>query len=99
VSALDKAVLLELTVRNHPSVLARLTALCSRRAYTLQGLCCLPAPEGAQRSVWVLVCANCALEQVVRQLLKLEDVFAVRSHGRESPMLVKLRSSVARMED
>jgi acetolactate synthase-1/3 small subunit len=92
-NALGTSALLELTVRNHPSVFARLTALCSRRAYTIQGLCCLPAPDGAQRSLWLLVRAHCALEQVERQLLKLEDVCAVRSHGSESPMLAKLAES------
>ena len=93
-TAPETSALLELTVRNHPSVFARLTALCSRRAYTIQGLCCLPAPDGPERRLWLLVHAHCAMEQIERQLLKLEDVRAVRRHGSDCVMPVQVTELV-----
>jgi acetolactate synthase I/III small subunit len=79
--------LLELVVRNHSSVLARLVNLCARRAYSIEALFCPPAPHAAQRSLWLLLEARCSLEQIERQLLKLEDVHAVRRHSRDMMLM------------
>jgi len=78
---------LELTVSDHPSVLARLTSLCSRRAYTIGAMLYPPAARLPERQLWLLVHSNCAAEQIAQQLLKLEDVRAVRHHGPEHPLL------------
>jgi acetolactate synthase small subunit len=82
--------LLELTVLNHPSVFARLANLCSRRAYVIEGMFCPPAPDAAERRLWLLVQTKCSPQQVEQQLLKLEDVCLVRTHGSDHPLLAKL---------
>jgi acetolactate synthase-1/3 small subunit len=72
---------LELTVDNHPGVMTHVCGLFSRRAYNLEGILCVPVGDGGESRIWLLVKEDGRLEQVVRQIRKLEDVSAVRRHG------------------
>lgn len=76
-SALD-AVVLRLEVRNHPGVMSHVSGLFARRAFNVDGIVCLPIGDGARSAILLLVRADDRLEQLVRQLAKLEDVLEIR---------------------
>ncbi len=78
--ALARAVL-ELDVNNHAGVMSHVVTLFSRRAYNVEGIICLPVGSGKTSRIWLLVNEDGRLEQMVKQLEKLEDVLAVRRHG------------------
>ncbi|HET6720936.1 MAG TPA: acetolactate synthase small subunit [Rhodocyclaceae bacterium] len=79
-SALAKATL-ELTVYNHPGVMTHVVGLFSRRAFNVDGILCMPVGDGGQSRIWLLVAADARLDNMMRQLEKLEDVCAVRHHA------------------
>lgn len=83
---------LELTVANHPGVMVHVCSLFARRAYNMEGILCLPVPGTAESRVWILVREENRLEQVERQLLKLEDVRRVRRHGASHEVFVQLEA-------
>lgn len=78
-SALAKATL-ELTVNNHPGVMTHVVGLFSRRAFNVDGILCMPVGNGEQSRIWLLVADDARLDNMMRQLEKLEDVCAVRHH-------------------
>jgi len=81
---------LEITVSNHAGVLAHVCGLFSRRAYNVDGVLCMPIGSGAQSRIWLLVNEDRRLEQMEKQLLKLEDVRSVRRHGASHEVFVRL---------
>ena len=81
---------LELTVNNHPGVMAHVCGLFSRRAYNVGGILCMPIGDGRISRIWLQVDDNRRLEQMTRQLEKLEDVHAVRHHGADHDAFVRL---------
>jgi acetolactate synthase-1/3 small subunit len=83
-------VVLELTVNNHPGVMLHICGLFSRRAFNVEGILCMPIGTGAQSRIWLLVNADYRLEQLIKQLLKLEDVLGVRRHGADHEVFVRL---------
>ena len=87
--ALAHAVL-EIEVNNHPGVMSHIVGLFSRRAYNVEGILCMPIGSGACSRIWLLVNEDGRLEQMVKQLEKLEDVLAVRRHGAEHEVFVRL---------
>jgi len=52
-------------------------SLFSRRAFNLDAIICLPLGDGAESMVLLMVNENERLDQLVRQLAKLEDVLQV----------------------
>jgi acetolactate synthase-1/3 small subunit len=76
--ALDPTVVLRLSVRNHPGVLSHVSGLFARRAFNVDGILCLPIDDGARSAILLLVRADDRLEQLERQLAKLEDVLEIR---------------------
>ena len=78
--ALCRAVL-ELDVNNHAGVMSHVVGLFSRRAYNVEGILCMPVGDGATSRIWLLVNEDIRLDQMVKQVEKLEDVLAVRRHG------------------
>jgi acetolactate synthase I/III small subunit len=72
------ATVLRLVVRNHPGVLSHVSGLFARRAFNVDGILCLPIGDGARSAILLLVRADDRLEQLVRQLAKLEDVLEIR---------------------
>ena len=74
---------LELDVNNHAGVMSHIVGLFSRRAYNVEGILCMPVGNGATSRIWLTVNEDARLEQMTRQLEKLEDVLNVRRHGAE----------------
>jgi acetolactate synthase-1/3 small subunit len=78
-----RAAILRLLVRNHPGVMSHICGLFARRAFNVDGILCLPVGDAsvgdAKRSVILLmVNEDERLDQLIRQLRKLEDVLDVR---------------------
>ncbi len=71
---------LELHVKNHPGVMSSVCGLFSRRAYNLEGISVLPVGDGKFSRIWLQVCEEDKLEQVIKQLEKLPDVKNVARH-------------------
>jgi acetolactate synthase-1/3 small subunit len=82
--------ILELTVRNHPGVMSHVSGLFARRAYNVEGILCMPIGDKKQSRIWLLVDKEQCLEQMIKQVEKLEDVLAVRSHGANHQVFLKL---------
>ena len=83
---------LELTVRNHPGVLSHVCGLFARRAFNVEGVLCLPVGDGARSRIWLLVAEDERLEQLTRQLGKLQDVREVRRHGADHEVFLRLEA-------
>lgn len=81
---------LELTVNNHPGVMSHVCGLFARRAFNVEGILCLPLGDTAQSRIWLMVNEDARLEQMIRQLEKLEDVLLVRRHGAEHGVFLRL---------
>ena len=73
---------LELDVNNHAGVMSHVVGLFSRRAYNVEGILCMPVENREELSrIWLTVNEDARLDQMVKQLEKLEDVRTVRRHG------------------
>jgi acetolactate synthase-1/3 small subunit len=72
-----RGIVLRLLVRNHPGVMSHVCGLFARRAFNVEGILCMPVGDGARSVVVLLVHEDERIEQVVRQLRKLEDVVEV----------------------
>jgi len=68
---------LRLVVRNHAGVMSHVCGLFARRVFNVEGILCLPLPDDRHSLVLLLVNEDERLEQVIRQLYKLEDVRTV----------------------
>lgn len=68
---------INLKVRNHPGVMYHITGLFSRRAFNLEGILCGQLGDGTTSQIYLLVKADQALEQIIKQLNKLHDVLQV----------------------
>ena len=83
-------VVLELTVNNHPGVMSHICGLFARRTFNVEGILCMPIGTGAQSRIWLRVPDDHRLEQMLRQLRKLEDVVSVQRHGADHRVFVRL---------
>lgn len=72
-----RGIVLRLVVRNHPGVMSHVCGLFARRAFNVEGILCMPVGDGTRSVVLLLVHEDERIEQVVRQLRKLEDVVEV----------------------
>ena len=81
---------LELEVNNHAGVMSHVVGLFSRRAYNVEGILCLPVGDGSISRIWLLVLEDLRLEQMVKQVEKLEDVRTVRRHGADHAVFERL---------
>ena len=75
--AARRGVVLRLLVRNHPGVMSHVCGLFARRAFNVDGILCMPVGDASRSVVLLLVHEDDRIEQVVRQLRKLEDVVEV----------------------
>lgn len=87
--ALSRTVL-ELDVNNHAGVMSHIVGLFSRRAYNVEGILCMPVGSGETSRIWLMVNEDSRLDEMVKQVEKLEDVFAVRRHSAEHEVFVRL---------
>jgi len=69
---------LELHVDNHAGTMSHICGLFARRAFSLEGILCLPVGDGGTSRMWLRVLEHERLPQVVSQLEKLEEVLSVR---------------------
>lgn len=95
-AAISTAAFLRLVVRNHPGVMSHVCGLFSRRAFNVEGIICVPLADTA-RSVVVLgvnESEEARLEQMMRQLRKLEDVLEVGSAPDAAPLFAALSRHV-----
>jgi len=69
--------LLRLTVNNHPGVMLQICGLFARRGFNLEGIYCTAIGQGETSCIWLEVHASDKIEQVVKQVAKLEDVLSV----------------------
>ncbi|WP_284973584.1 acetolactate synthase small subunit [Atlantibacter hermannii] len=83
-------VILELTVRNHPGVMSHVCGLFARRAFNVEGILCLPLPDGGHSRIWLQVAEDQRLEQMVSQIDKLEDVIQIIRHQDDPGVFNKL---------
>ena len=85
---------LEIDVNNHAGVMSHVVGLFSRRAFNVEGILCMPVAGGKSREnrsrIWLTVHEDDRLEQVVKQLEKLEDVLSVRHHGADHAVFERL---------
>ena len=81
---------LELEVNNHAGVMSHVAGLFSRRAYNVEGIICMPVGNGKISRIWLTVNEDARLEQMIKQIEKLEDVRAVRRHGTEHEVFEQL---------
>ncbi|HXQ21284.1 MAG TPA: ACT domain-containing protein [Candidatus Acidoferrales bacterium] len=65
---------LRLLVRNHPGVMSHVCGLFARRAFNVDAILCLPIGDATCSVVLLMVDENERVEQLLRQLRKLEDV-------------------------
>ena len=83
-------VILELTVRNHPGVMSHVCGLFARRAFNVEGILCLPLPDGDHSRIWLQVAEDQRLEQMISQIDKLEDVIQIIRHQDDPGVFNKL---------
>jgi acetolactate synthase-1/3 small subunit len=69
-----EGILIELTVSNHPGVMSHICGLFSRRAYNLEKILVFPKANMTESKMWLLVKEESKLDQVIKQIEKLEDV-------------------------
>jgi acetolactate synthase-1/3 small subunit len=72
-----RGIVLRLVVRNHPGVMSHVCGLFARRTFNVEGILCVPIGDGARSVVLLHVHEDARIEQVVRQLRKLEDVIEI----------------------
>ncbi len=68
---------LRLLVHNHPGVMSHVCGLFARRAFNVEGILCLPLSGGELSVILLIVHEADRLDQMMRQLRKLEDVIEV----------------------
>ena len=79
--------LLRLQVNNHPGVMSQICGLFARRAFNLEGIFCNATGQGETSCIWLKVNANDELDQITKQLAKLEDVLLVEERRDAGPQL------------
>ena len=75
--AAGSGAVLRLLVRNHPGVMSHVSGLFARRGFNVEGILCLPVGDGACSVILLVVNEDERLEQLIRQLRKLEDVLEI----------------------
>ncbi len=75
---------LRLLVRNHPGVMSHICGLFARRAFNVEAIFCVPIGDGKRSKVVLVVNEDDRLEQLVRQLRKLEDVIEIDRSAEKS---------------
>lgn len=72
--------ILQLTVANHPGTMSQIMGLFTRRCFHVDGILCLPLEDSAYSRIWLRIREEKRLEQMIRQLEKLTDVFEIQQH-------------------
>jgi len=89
-----KQTVLELTVNNHPGVMSHICGLFARRAYNVEGIACMPVNGGDTSRIWLLINVDDRLDQMVKQVDKLQDVLSVGRHDNGHAVFDKMAEFV-----
>lgn len=92
-----KGILIELTVNNHPGVMSHICGLFSRRAYNLEKILCFPHANTSESKMWLQVNEEEKLEQVLKQIKKLEDVRHIVCHRNKEDFFLQLEELVEKI--
>ena len=87
--------LLRLQVNNHPGVMSQICGLFARRAFNLEGIFCNATGQGETSCIWLKVDETDRLDQVIKQLAKLEDVLVVEERSDARPHLLAMEQMMA----
>ncbi len=90
-----EGILIELTVSNHPGVMSHICGLFSRRAYNLEKILCFPIPDTSDSKMWLQVNEEEKLEQVIKQVGKLEDVQKIVYRRNNEDFFIQLEELIA----
>lgn len=93
-----EGILLELTVSNHPGVMSHICGLFSRRAYNLEKILCFPKGDKTESKMWLQVFEEEKLDQVIKQVEKLEDVRKIIHHRNTEDFFLQLEALVAQYD-
>ncbi|KAF1075729.1 acetolactate synthase small subunit [Halodesulfovibrio sp. MK-HDV] len=85
---------LDILVNNHPGVMAHVTGLFSRRAFNVEAILCLPVADSATSRIWLLVNEDGRLDQMLRQMRKLQDVYEVTASTEYLKVFADLTASM-----
>ncbi len=96
-AAQTEGILIELTVNNHPGVMSHICGLFSRRAYNLEKILCFPQANPTESKMWLQVNEEEKLEQVIKQVEKLEDVLRLVYHRNNEDFFLQLEKLVERI--
>lgn len=96
-SQLSPLTLLRLTVNNHPGVMLQICGLFARRGFNLEGIFCTAIGQGDTSCIWLEVNANDKVEQVVKQLAKLEDVLSVEIRPEAGEPILAMKAIMDRI--
>lgn len=77
--------ILRLLVRNHAGVMSHICGLFARRAFNVDSILCLPTAERTRSSMLLAVHDDERIEQLMKQLRKLEDVIEVSRAPEAAP--------------
>jgi len=88
-----------LLVRNHAGVMSHVCGLFARRAFNVDGILCVPVGDGARSAILLLVPEDARLEQMIRQLAKLEDVLDIERRPQARQAFAAVAEHVARSGD
>lgn len=69
---------IEVTAKNRQEVMTQICSLLSRRAYKAEGIVCFPIGFGERSVVLLFVDADQRLDQMMKQIAKLQDVRTVQ---------------------
>ena len=70
--------------------MSHICGLFSRRAFNMEGILCMPIGDGTLSRILIQLAGNNQLDQIVKQLEKLEDVQSVSFPSAESEVFAKL---------
>ncbi|WP_416381893.1 ACT domain-containing protein (plasmid) [Pantoea sp. JZ29] len=85
---------LKLQVENHPGTMSHICGLFSRRAFNVEGILCIPSERDGTSIILIQVTQSVSLEQVIRQLRKLEDVISVEISEKMNGFFINLSRSI-----
>ncbi|MCL2459503.1 MAG: ACT domain-containing protein [Desulfobulbus sp.] len=89
--------ILRLTVNNHPGVMLQICGLFARRAFNLEGILCTAIGQGDASRIWLTIDAADKLDQIVKQLAKLEDVLAIEERPDAREQVGDMAAMMARI--
>ena len=90
--------ILRLTVNNHPGVMLQICGLFARRIFNLEGIFGSAIDQGETSCIWLKVDETDKLEQVIKQLAKLEDVLAIEERNDAREGIRAMEAMMARID-